>query len=50
MPYYAKNKEQADNGLQFWRDIPQNTKTHYPIFSLGQFVLVPIKQNKRESR
>ena len=40
MPYYAENKEQADNGLQFWRDDPQNPETHQAVYSLGQFVLI----------
>lgn len=41
MPYYAENKEQAYNGLSFWKDIEFNPETHETIRVLGFPVHVP---------
>lgn len=46
MPYYAENKECADNGLQFWRDTPPDPTTHEAVSSLGFPVYIPITPKK----
>lgn len=39
MPYCAENKEQADNGLQFWKN-EKPDGYDFQVSSLGQVVYV----------